>query len=78
MSYPATLRDDCAAAGRTLQSAPVSRLDWLAEAQRLERLWDNVAGADNCPARRALVPQIKAVRAEYDRMTREFIVGGAQ
>ena len=53
----------------------MDRLEHLKEAQRLERLWDNVAGEDNDPRRKALEPRIKFHRSEYERMTYEAIHG---
>jgi hypothetical protein len=54
----------------------MDRLAWLREAQRLERKWDNIAGADNCPARKKLEPLIREARRNYDALTAEFIKGG--
>ena len=51
----------------------MDRLEHLAAAIKLERLWDNVAGPDNHPERKALEPQIKHHRKEYERMTEDFI-----
>ena len=51
----------------------MDRLEHLAAAVKLERLWGNVAGPDNHPERKALEPQIKHHRKEYERMTEDFI-----
>lgn len=51
----------------------MTRLEHLREAIRLERLWDNTAGADNCPQRKALKKLIKPHREAYERMTKEEI-----
>lgn len=54
----------------------LSRLEHLAEAQKLERKWDLAGGPDHSPKRNELAKKIKVHRDAYDRLTNEFIHKG--
>ena len=53
--------------------APLTRLQVLAEAQLLERAWDNAGGPAHSPKRDALAARIKVLRDKYDTLTNQLL-----
>ena len=53
-----------------------TRLWHLEQAIKYERKWDNVAGGDNCPERKALMKDIAYHRERYDALTKILIETG--